>query len=68
MAAAGTSVTTGPGADLVAGTASVGADVGTAMDVLCERMTPTTATHTIIASADAIVARRMAETSNPRTP
>ena len=58
-AAAGTSVMTGPGAGFAAGATTFGADAGTAMDVLCERMTPTTATQMIIASADAIAARRM---------
>src|SRR5262245_10947167 len=58
-AAAGTSVMTGPGARFAAGAATVGADAGTAMDVLCESMTPTTATQMMIASADAIAARRM---------
>src|SRR5262245_22880275 len=47
------------GARLSVGVAWGGADAGTRMEAFCNKMAPNTATHSTIASADAIAARRM---------
>src|SRR5215471_21466423 len=49
------------GARLSVGVAWGGADAGTRMEAFCNKMAPNTATHSTIASADAIAARRMSD-------
>jgi hypothetical protein len=47
------------GARLSVGVAWGGADAGTRMEAFCNKMAPNTPTHSTIASADPIAARRM---------
>src|SRR5215471_1381052 len=64
-AALSATVTTEPGARPsvgVAGAAAVaGADAGAGIEAFCKKMAPNTATHSTIASADAIAARRISD-------
>src|SRR5262249_27113933 len=64
-----TAVATVPPVEVVspsAGPAKTGADDCSETDIFSNKMAPNTATHRRIASADAIVAKRMS-TSNPKT-
>jgi hypothetical protein len=56
-----TSVTVGPGVGFSAGAARAGEGAGTETEDLWKKMVPKTAAHTMIASADAIAARRMSD-------
>src|SRR5215470_5405441 len=60
-AALSATVVTEPGARPSVGVACAcaGADAGAGMEAFCKKMAPNTATHSTIASADAIAARRM---------
>ena len=60
-------VTTEPGARPSVGVAcaGAGADAGAGMEAFCKKMAPNTATHSTIASADAIAARRMSDLQTP---
>src|SRR5262249_44889950 len=60
-AALSATVTTDPGARPSVGVAWGSAGAGAGMEDFCKRMAPKTATHTTIASADAIAARRMSD-------
>src|SRR5215470_11841901 len=60
-AALSAAVTTDPGARPSVGVAWGSAGAGAGMEDFCKRMAPNTATHTTIASADAIAARRMSD-------
>src|SRR6266481_143467 len=62
-AALSATVTTEPGARPSVGVACAvaGADAGAGMEAFCKKMAPNTATHSTIASVDAIAARRMSD-------
>jgi hypothetical protein len=60
-AALSATVTTDPGVLPSVGVAWDGAVAGTGREAFCKRIAPKTATHSTIASADAIAARRMSD-------
>src|SRR5262245_48887709 len=60
-AALSATVTTDPGFRPSIGVAWGGAGAGTGREAFCKRIAPKTATHSTIASADAIAARRMSD-------